>query len=133
MEFDPQNLMSDAGIGEVSSFFQPDSSSLSRPSLGTVVGDQEILKDLNTLLGEDDRSVGQSTCGCTSGCGCGNCQCATGKGNESSNLAEDVSRAMENIRSIVGQSRPEFTQALQQIESGLLEALSKPSARARQE
>jgi hypothetical protein len=134
MEFGSHNLMSSAGIDEASYFSKPDSSSSSRGSLGTVAAQQEIMNDLNDMFGgEDNQSMGQSTCGCASGCGCGDCQCMTGKGNESSNMFDDfVSMAMESVRSI-GQSRPEFAELSQQIESELLEALAKPSAGAGKE
>jgi hypothetical protein len=129
MEFGPHNLMSSAGMDETSYFSKSDSSSSSRGSLGTVAAQQEIMNDLNSMFGgEDNRSMGQSTYGCASGCGCGNCQCTTGKGNESSSMFDDfVSMAMESVKSI-GQSRPEFAEISQQIESELLEALQKPSA-----
>jgi len=90
-------------------------------SLGMVIGDQELLQDLKQVLGSDDGSGEQAICGCTSGCGCSDCQCLSG--GEASNLTDGslLSEMVNDIRGL-GQSNAQLVEFSQDVELALMSA-----------
>lgn len=97
MNFDPSPI--DRGSSSELQFNRADDQFDDRStwgsSLGSVMTDEQIFRDLKELF--DPEASEQSLCGCASACGCGSCQCLSGQQDGGPKFAGEQADPFEDV------------------------------------